>query len=90
MKQEKEGALIADESDVVSIYIRARERDARITPPLFPASLIIQTLYYQVTYLTVIKHKRVKFNEKSEFFPVHSLPPSIQNALSQNDMHYQP
>jgi hypothetical protein len=44
MKQGKEGALIVGERDVLSIYIRAGERDARITPPLFPASLIIQTL----------------------------------------------
>jgi len=44
IKQGKEGAFIAGESDVVYIYIRARERDARITPPLFPASLIFPTL----------------------------------------------
>ena len=55
MKQGKEGALIAGESDVVSIYIRARERDARITPPLFPASLIIQTLSAIVWRLSVIE-----------------------------------
>ena len=44
MKQGKEGAFIAGERDVVSIYIRARERDARINPLLFPASLIIRPL----------------------------------------------
>ena len=44
MKQPKEGALIVGERDVLSIYIRARERDAHFTPPLLAASLIFQTL----------------------------------------------
>ena len=43
MKQPKEGALIVGERDVLSIYIRARERDAHFTPPLLAASLIFQT-----------------------------------------------
>jgi len=33
MKQPKEGALIVGERDELSIYIRARERDAHFTPP---------------------------------------------------------
>ena len=44
MKQPKEGALLAGERDVLSINIRARERDAHFTPPLLAASLIFQTL----------------------------------------------
>jgi hypothetical protein len=44
MKQEKEGALIGKESDVLSIYICARERDAHFTPPLLAASLIFQNV----------------------------------------------
>ncbi len=44
MKQEKEGAFIGYQSDVLSIYIRAQERESHFNPPLFPASLIFQTL----------------------------------------------
>lgn len=43
MKQPKEGALIVGERDVLSINIRARERDAHFNPPLLAASLIFQT-----------------------------------------------
>lgn len=44
MKLPKEGALNVGERDVLSIFIRARERDAHFTPPLLAASLIFQTL----------------------------------------------
>ena len=40
----KKGVFIAVESDVLSIYIRAWERDAHVNPPLFPVSLIFHSL----------------------------------------------
>ena len=40
----KRGGLIGNHGNVLSIYIRARERDAHFTPPLLASSLILQTL----------------------------------------------
>ena len=57
MKQPKEGALIVGERDVLSIYIRARERDAHFTPPLLAASLIFQRL-------CAIVQRDIPFNNK--------------------------
>ena len=43
-EKKKEGAFTGYQREVISIYIRARERESHFNPPLFPALLILQKL----------------------------------------------